>query len=257
MTGGDAGASAGANATAGSGELFSYIGAALNAVYQRVIKRACTVFQAGTFIKLLIVRAFCCTKKSLMASCDSGCNAVQLRGAYLYSLSVALAAGHAVAVCPLGGCCVAAGGLKTIGYLSALQSNNLNPALALWDSCLNAEKNVGGLAATYSIVVSYLNKILRDKIELTYRKSAHLAVICGRLFSAFRHSSSSFLTRLFYHYYYFTRAAMSLGGIGSAYGSSLASLSLNQSKNINKINNNESKNTDIQRLLEGLCFAAC
>ena len=73
----------------------------------------------------------------------------------------------------------------------------------------------------------------------------------------YRHSSSSFLTRLFYHYYFTIRAAMSLGGLGSAYGSSLASLSLNQSKNINKINNNESKNTDIQRLLEGLCFAAC
>ncbi len=135
--------------------------------------------------------------------------------------------------------------------------NNLNPALALWDSCLNAEKNVGGLAVTYNTVISYLNKILRDKIDLTHRKSAHLAVICGRLFSAFRHSSSSFLTRLFYHYYFTIRAAMSLGGIGSAYGSSLASLSLNQSKNINKINNNESKNTDIQGLLEGLCFAAC
>ena len=122
MTGGDAGGSASANvsatANAGSGELFSHICATLSAVYQRVIKSACTVFQAGTFIKLLIFRAFCCTKKSLMASCDSGCNAVQLREAYLYSLSAASAAGHVVAVCPLGGCCVAAGGLKTIGYLA-------------------------------------------------------------------------------------------------------------------------------------------
>ena len=93
--------------------------------------------------------------------------------------SATLVAGHAVAVIPL----------------SALQSNNLNPVLALWDSCLNVEKKVGGLAATYSIVISYLNKILRDKIGLTYRKSAHLAVICGRLFSAFRHFSSSISTR--------------------------------------------------------------
>ena len=110
----------------------------MRAVYQRVIKSACSFFQAGTFIKLLIFRAFCCTKKSLMASCDSGCNAVQLGEAYLYSLSAASAAGHAVAVCPLGGCCVAAGGLKTIGYLSALQSNNLNPALASCYSGCNA-----------------------------------------------------------------------------------------------------------------------
>ncbi|MBR3303093.1 MAG: hypothetical protein IKI67_02775, partial [Bacteroidales bacterium] len=41
----------------------------------------------------------------------------------------------------------------------------------------------------------------------------------------------------------------------TAFGSSLASLSLNQSKNINKINNNESKNTDIQRHSEGLRIA--
>ena len=71
----------------------------------------------------------------------------------------------------------------------------------------------------------------------------------------YRHCSSSFLTRFLS---LFHTSCNVFGGLGSAvFGKGLGLLSLNQSKNINKINNNESKNTDIQRLLEGLCFAAC
>ena len=110
---------------------------------------------------------------------------------YIHRLSADSAAGHAVAVCPLGGCCVAAGGLKTIGYLSALQSNNLNPALASCDSGCNAVQ----------LREAQLNE----------------------------HCSSSFLTRLFYHYLFHT-SCNAFGGLGSAFGKGLGLLSLNQSK---------------------------
>ena len=129
--------------------------------------------------------------------------------------------------------------------------------MASCDSGSNAKHLQQNFGVISFITTSFQRIILTTYVVKAYRSLLQLVRTYYMFCCNASHCSSSFLTRLFYHYYYFTRAAMSLGGFGSAYGSSLASLSLNQSKNINKINNNESKNTDIQRLLEGLCFAAC
>ena len=43
----------------------TYFGATLSAVCQRIIKSACTVLHAVTFVKLLILRGFSYTPKNI------------------------------------------------------------------------------------------------------------------------------------------------------------------------------------------------